>query len=393
MIGDIDLVIEETASRERSSEIDQNSTDKLIVPSKSKDGDQVTNSVSSEKNPDAIECKRKEECAGCGRTSEGVSDLDTPEADGEIFTELSVEGNTQRISAARIPELDQAITHLQYAVYFLLDENHEIKQKYKAVLSALTEGYEEEIRAEAEKNDALRKEIDTLLTKFETEKDKTPTSFCTNCVSAHTPLSNTRESAVSKQVSDHLDERRQVDHDTIPENFNTQEPDTVSETTIAINDMHNAVSNTTEEEHPLKHNITPIAGEIDLVISHVKSDVTGTHLREYLANIGVQVNQCDLLTTRNNAAFLAYKVRITSNDVEKVKNPLVWPEGTKITPYDRARRGFSHGSYPRQLPSYPRQLPTRPRSTTYSSRILQNSTIRRINKVGANSYQPMQAWH
>ena len=61
MIGDIDLVIEETASRERSSEIDQNSTDKLIVPSKSKDGDQVTNSVSSEKNPDAIECKRKEE--------------------------------------------------------------------------------------------------------------------------------------------------------------------------------------------------------------------------------------------------------------------------------------------------------------------------------------------
>ena len=89
MIGDIDLVIEETASRERSSEVDQNSTDKLIVPSKSKDGDQVTNSVSSEKNPDAIECKRKEKCAGCGRTSEGVSDFDTPEADGEIFTELS----------------------------------------------------------------------------------------------------------------------------------------------------------------------------------------------------------------------------------------------------------------------------------------------------------------
>ena len=454
MVGGTDLGVEGTDSREKNSDIDPNSTNELIMPSKSKDVDQITNSDSSGNDPRASKSNRKDgknEYAVLGRASEGVvGDFDTPKVDGKVFTEQSVENNIQLISAGRVAELEQAISHLQYTVYVLLDENDGIKKKHKAKLSALTEEYEEKIRAKEEKNDALRRAIVTIMTKFEAEKDKIPTSICKNCISSGRPLSDARESAMSKQVSDHLDDElngnplheatetanksKHVDHDTISENFNTREPGTVSESIIVIDDIQNAVSNTTEGKHSLKRDITPIAGEIDLVISRVKLDVKGTHLREYLANIGVQVIRCQLLTTLNDATFLTYKVTITSNDVEKVKNPLIWPEGTKITPYDRARwknnmgdtftlrnsKKEGHLELRRTKCRYgencrwetdcryyhenkkkirgktqhnkedPWRLQTRHRSATYSSKILQNSAITRFNKLRASSYQ---AWH
>ena len=78
--------------------------------------------------------------------------------------------------------------------------------------------------------------------------------------------------------------------------------------------------------------------QTDLVISKVELDVQGLQIRQHLANRGVEVDQCKLLTTREDASFLTYKVRVKNSDAEKLKDPLLWPEGTEIRPYNQAKK-------------------------------------------------------
>ena len=63
-----------------------------------------------------------------------------------------------------------------------------------------------------------------------------------------------------------------------------------------------------------------------LVVTRVKLGTLGLQVRQYLANKDVEICDVDLLTKREDASFLTFKITVKNEDVEKLKDPSVWPK-------------------------------------------------------------------
>ena len=192
------------------------------------------------------------------------------------------------------------------------------------------------------------------------ENDKLPLFLCTSGMVASTPLFDTEsQSDESKQFDEHLNkinesigkalskitetisEHKESVRDATSNNLSTGKLDIELGSTIPIDDTQNTANDTTAWERKnqsWKYDKPPAVNQTDLVISKVELDVQGLQIRQHLANNGVEVAQCKLLTTRDDATFLSYRLRVKNSDVEKLKDPLLWPEGTEIRPYNQAKK-------------------------------------------------------
>ena len=81
--------------------------------------------------------------------------------------------------------------------------------------------------------------------------------------------------------------------------------------------------------------------KIDLVIKGLSVDVTGEKLSGYLQSKGIAINECNLLTTFNNARSLAYKITVGEENKDVVCDPSLWPENVIIQSYKQRRRSSS----------------------------------------------------
>ena len=81
--------------------------------------------------------------------------------------------------------------------------------------------------------------------------------------------------------------------------------------------------------------------KIDLVIKGLSVDVTGEKLSGYLQSKGININECNLLTTFNNARSLAYKITVGAEIKDVVSDPSLWPENVIIQSYKQRRRSSS----------------------------------------------------
>ena len=63
-----------------------------------------------------------------------------------------------------------------------------------------------------------------------------------------------------------------------------------------------------------------------LVISRVKLGTHGLGIRQYLANRDIELCDISLLTKREDASFLTFKITLKKQDVEKLDNPSVLPK-------------------------------------------------------------------
>ena len=92
------------------------------------------------------------------------------------------------------------------------------------------------------------------------------------------------------------------------------------------------------KERPLPSNLTY------LVVSNVKLGVRGLQIVQYLENKDIRVNDWDLLTTRDNATFLTYRITISKADAEKLKDSSLWPANTQIRPFKLSKKQLGKGT-------------------------------------------------
>ena len=69
---------------------------------------------------------------------------------------------------------------------------------------------------------------------------------------------------------------------------------------------------------------TALSADVDLVAYNVAKHVTSVMLSKFLAERGLNVCDCKLLTTFDGARTLTYKITITPSDYEKTKDPSIW---------------------------------------------------------------------
>lgn len=83
-----------------------------------------------------------------------------------------------------------------------------------------------------------------------------------------------------------------------------------------------------------------------IVVSGVGKDVNGIQIAQYLANKDIEIIDWNLLTTRDDATFLTYKITVKNEDAVKAKNLALWPEGTRVRPYKppatRKKTGYNN---------------------------------------------------
>ena len=81
-----------------------------------------------------------------------------------------------------------------------------------------------------------------------------------------------------------------------------------------------------------------IQGTVDLVIKGLNVDVTGENLTGFLQRKGVDIKECNLLTTFSDAKTLAYKITIDADKQNVVNDPSTWPENVNVQLYKQRRR-------------------------------------------------------
>ena len=81
-----------------------------------------------------------------------------------------------------------------------------------------------------------------------------------------------------------------------------------------------------------------IQGTVDLVIKGLNVDVTGEDLTGFLQRKGVDIKECNLLTTFSDAKTLAYKITIDADKQNVVSDPSTWPENVNVQLYKQRRR-------------------------------------------------------
>ena len=84
-----------------------------------------------------------------------------------------------------------------------------------------------------------------------------------------------------------------------------------------------------------KENDKPIpTNQTNLVISGIELGTRGLQIAQYLENLDVGVFDWSLLTTRDDATFLTFKITVKKADADKLKDRSLWLEGWQIRPYN-----------------------------------------------------------
>ena len=66
----------------------------------------------------------------------------------------------------------------------------------------------------------------------------------------------------------------------------------------------------------------------DLVVSGFSKGTRGIQIAQYMANKDVDVIDWTLLTKREDATFLTFKVTVNLKDADKIQDIQFWPDGT-----------------------------------------------------------------
>ena len=71
-----------------------------------------------------------------------------------------------------------------------------------------------------------------------------------------------------------------------------------------------------------------------LVVSGLNTSIKGLQIAQFLANKDIDIDDWSLLTTRQDATFLTFKIAVRSQDVDKIMEIKDWPEeGIQVRPY------------------------------------------------------------
>lgn len=73
--------------------------------------------------------------------------------------------------------------------------------------------------------------------------------------------------------------------------------------------------------------------QTNLVVSGVELGMRGLQIAQYLENKDINVYDWSLLTTRDDASFLTFKITVKKDDVDKLKDQSLWLDGWQIRPY------------------------------------------------------------
>ena len=76
-----------------------------------------------------------------------------------------------------------------------------------------------------------------------------------------------------------------------------------------------------------------MAADVDIVVQGVNKGVSGEQVSSYITNKGVEVIDCSLLTTYEDAQTLSYKITIKAGDYNKSRDPAFWPNRVRVCDY------------------------------------------------------------
>ena len=199
------------------------------------------------------------------------------------------------------------------------------------------------------------------------EKDKLPLFVCTSGMVASTPIYTGGSPGINQtDVGDHLkkiDESIKKTLNEITKSMETKlakddEPasnsdeaakhiDTPLCDTIPIDDTVPRQGDRSERE-PWTHvprrrqsmgNEKPLPSHMThLVVSNVDLDVRGLQIVQFLENKDISVTDWDLLTTRDDASFLTYRITVSKADAEKLKDDSLWPGETQFRPFKPSKK-------------------------------------------------------
>ena len=77
-----------------------------------------------------------------------------------------------------------------------------------------------------------------------------------------------------------------------------------------------------------------LPNQTNLVVSGVELGTRSLQIAQYLENKDIEIFDCSLLTTRENATFLTFKITVKKADAEKLKDQSLWLDGWQIRPYN-----------------------------------------------------------
>ena len=119
-------------------------------------------------------------------------------------------------------------------------------------------------------------------------------------------------------------------------------------------------------------------GQTGLVVTGVELGTEGIQIAHYFANKeDVDICNCELLTKRDDATFLTFKISVKNNDAGKLKDLAVLPEGWRIRPYNPPSAKKATTQRKQVTPVNQ----TRTASNVQPTRAYDNATAPRVNRT------------
>ena len=208
-------------------------------------------------------------------------------------------------------------------------------------------------------NSKNKSEVNDLSAAFKKleDKDAVPMFLCTSGMVAQTPVfdqapANTNTAkidAIDRSVKSLIqlmtpqdDPNTQSTRKDASDNAANSAPDTALGDTMAITDTETVPNNNEwikvnhrngrfsqkwkDESRNDKH--------FNLVVSGFEKGTRSLQLVHYVENKDVDVIDCTLLTRREDASFLTFKVTVKhGDDADKIQDPQFWPDGTRTRVY------------------------------------------------------------
>ena len=184
------------------------------------------------------------------------------------------------------------------------------------------------------------------------EKDAVPMFLCTSGMVAQTPVydqepvnSDTEKLSVIdtsvKSIIQMLKSKDTQNADSA-DNAATTTIDTALGNTMSINDTENDTAN--NEWIKVRHRNGRVSQKwkdesrndkhFNLVVSGFEKGTRSIQIVHYVENKDVDVIDCSLLTRREDATFLTFKVTVKrGDDADKIQDPQFWPEGVRTRLY------------------------------------------------------------
>ena len=190
------------------------------------------------------------------------------------------------------------------------------------------------------------------------EADKIPMFICTSSMVARTPIYQSDPDKMHetmrldgidqslKTIIDMIDSRAEKTDNVQKSNdvadpgsreINTALGGTIPVVDIAEPDVpsNQEWTRVPQRNQRWRSNGNPPPGQTSLVVSGVKLGTRGMQIAHYFGNNGdIEICNWELLTKRENATFLTFKIMVKNNDAGKLKDPSLWPEGWRIRPYN-----------------------------------------------------------